>query len=110
MRDTRSTWVYMKIANLSLPYPVLGVHDDIAGKYEISGPDVVTKADKTEISLAHILRNHEIQALLEAGKAEFVTHVHCMRTCFRESYRTASLKQSISVKSDELRDKVELEF
>lgn len=100
----------MKIANLSLPYPVLGVHDDIAGKYEISGPEVVTKHDKTEISLAHILRNHEIQSLLEGGKAEFVTQVHCMRTCYRESFRTASLKQTINIKSDDLRDKVELEF
>lgn len=100
----------MKIANLSLPYPVLGVHDDIAGKYEISGPEVVTKLEKTEISLSHVLRNHEIQALVEAGKAEFVTHVHCMRTCFRDCFRTSSLTQSITVKSDDLRDKVELEF
>lgn len=100
----------MKIANLSLPYPVLGVHDDIAGKYEISGPDVTTKSDKTEISLAHVLRNHEIQALLESGKAEFVTHVHCMKSAFRQCFRTSSLTQTISINSDELRDKVELEF
>ena len=100
----------MKIANLSLPYPVLGVHDDIAGKYDISGPDVTTKPDNTEISLAHVLRNHEIQALLESGKAEFVTHVHCMRTSFRQCFKTSSLTQTISIKSDEIRDKVELEF
>lgn len=100
----------MKIANLSLPYPVLGVHDDIAGKYEISGPDVTTKPDKTDITLAHVLRSHEIQALIESGKAEFVTHVHCMKSAFRQCFRTSSITQTISIGSDDLRDKVELEF
>lgn len=100
----------MKIANLSLPYPVLGVHDDVAGKYEITGPEVSVKLDRTEIALGHILRNHEIQALLEAGRAEFVVHIHCIRTCYRKSFRSQSANQIITIKSDDLRDKVELEM
>ena len=100
----------MKISNLSLPYPVLGVHDDIAGKYEITGPDVTTRPDVTEIKLIHVLGSHEIHAMVQAGMAEYGTHVHCMKTAYRRCFLTTSNSQAIEINSDDLRDRVDLEF
>lgn len=100
----------MKISDLSLPLPVLGVHDDVAGQYDITGPSVTPKPDIIEIALDHVLRSREIQNLIDEGKAEFVTHVHCRKTAYRKCFKTATPKQLIEIKSDDLRDKVELEF
>lgn len=108
--STLLTWVFMKISNLSLPYPVLGVHDDIVGKYEITGPDITTRPEITEIKLVHVLGSHEIHAMVQAGMAEYVTQVHCMKTAYRRCFSTTTNSQSIEVNSNDLRDRVDLEF
>ncbi len=100
----------MKISSLSLPYPVLGVRDDISGKYDIAGLEITTRRDTTEIKLEHVLVNHEIYEMVQEQKAEYVTQVHCMKTVFRQCFPSTSKCQEIKIESDDLRDRVELEF
>lgn len=77
----------MNISNLSLPYPVLGISDDI-----IPLPDLPVilpvPNDPTEhiITLTLNTRNQYINQLIKDGKAQYVCEVECRKTFFRECF------------------------
>lgn len=77
----------MNISNLSLPYPVLGISDDI-----IPLPDTPVVQTTTSDPYEHIItltlntRNSYIEQLVKDGKAQYVCEVECRRTFFRECY------------------------
>jgi len=78
----------MKLNNISFPYPVLGVNDDI-----IPGlPDdaVVISCDRSDVNEYKItvslrFNNSYIKNLIEQGYATYVCEVDCGKTNFRKS-------------------------
>jgi len=100
----------MKVNSLDFPYPVLCANDDVAGSYKIDGPYVSRDSGKIKLSLTHILRNHDIQAYLDNGSAEYMVEVFCAKTFFRQAFFGSKSDHVIEINEDLLRDQVKLEF
>lgn len=81
----------MKYKNVSLPYPVLGIHDDV---YPLLEEGCVQMADpvKTTISYTFSIdltqRNRDITDLVAEGKAEYACEVTCKDTFLRRCYHS----------------------
>lgn len=79
----------MKIDNVSFPYPVLGVSDDIRPTLEETGcenPCIEVSAlgdEDFEISVELQLKNEDIQKYIQDGYAEYSVEVSCVSTLFR---------------------------
>jgi len=99
----------MKIKNLSLPHPVLGVHDDVRGAYATQLLVQLT-AEKVTLAIDHKLDNESIQGLLSSGKASFVVEVNCPKTFYRNVFLANANQQTIVIPSFHLLDKVDLDF
>jgi hypothetical protein len=80
----------MKYKNVSLPYPVLGIYDDI---YPLLEDDCIQMADPvktaTEYQFRIILKqqNKDISQLVSCGKAEYACEVTCRSTFLRRCYK-----------------------
>ena len=77
----------MNISNLSLPYPVLGISDDIIPLPELPVIQPVPN-DPTDhiITLSLNTRNPYINNLIKEGKALYACEVECRKTFFRECF------------------------
>ena len=66
----------MKITNQSFPHPVLGILDDVSGKFEA---DLNWSCDRAFYYLYPVfnLQNYSIEKLLEENSASFVVHIEC---------------------------------
>lgn len=100
----------MKINNLSLPHPVLGISDDV-GKF-VYIPNFSVSLGKENISLQteNQLDNPTLNQLISEKKALFCTELNCMQTVYRRSLMTNEYKSSITLRVDQLRNKVEVSF
>lgn len=97
----------MRISDLSLPHPVLGISDDVKGEFEVIS-QIILGRDSIEIKLEYSLSNQSLEDLIAEDNAEFVTEISCQETIFRDAYKTKSNKQEFSIDSELLRDDVEL--
>lgn len=97
----------MRISDLSLPHPVLGISDDIKGEFVVT-PEITLERDSIGIELEYSLSNPSVEELIDNNKAEFVTEISCQETLFRDAYRTTNNKQEINIDSELLRDEVDL--
>lgn len=97
----------MQVADLSLPTPVLGISDDVDGRFEVM-PDIILGRDEILIKVKYFLANPSLERLISEGKAEFVTEISCSETIYRHAFKTSDKNQEIKLESDLLRDKVEL--
>lgn len=77
----------MRIKNRLSPYPIL---DDFGDDYIDSSFDVEYEVNTQfrEIygKLSFKLNNDDIQKLILEEKAEFLVHVECPTTCYREAF------------------------
>ena len=99
----------MKINNLSLPHPVLGLNDDILGKYEPQ-LQVTLARDKITMDVQHVLMCEDIQSRIASGEAAFCVELNCTKTIYRNSFISQDANQKIEVPSDLLRDRVAVSF
>lgn len=88
----------MNLNNISLPYPVLGISDDV---FPLLSDDcmVVTQEQTLHEFCFHIKlkqENQDIRLQIANGYAEYVCEVDCPRTRFRECY--TSSQPTISIK------------
>lgn len=99
----------MKISELKLPYPVLGLGDEVSGDYSpIWGFDIGKSV--TIITVKHSLNNSTLEKFIKSKSVSFCTEVHCPHTVFRKIFKTTDSEQTISIDSNHLRDKVLLTF
>ena len=81
----------MKYKNVSLPYPVLGIHDDV---YPLLEEGCVQMADPVKTAVSYIFsidltqRNRDITDLVTEGKAEYACEVTCKDTFLRRCYHS----------------------
>lgn len=75
----------MKIKNVKLPYPVLGMGDDVM---PLPTLNVVKSADKLKycFDITFDMQNKDIGKLVADDKAQYVCEVDCVGTYFRKSY------------------------
>lgn len=89
----------MKLNNISLPYPVLGISDDITPLLPEDSVNVVVDADLKnyvfDISLKFI--NQDIQALINNDMAEFSCEYECSKTMLRRCEHHSNSSFSISI-------------
>ena len=81
----------MKYKNVSLPYPVLGIHDDVFPLLEegcVQMADPVKTAIDYTFSIDLTQRNRDITDLVAEGKAEYACEVTCKDTFLRRCYHS----------------------
>lgn len=99
----------MEIKNRLFPYPVLCMENDdyVCGefnvKYEIT-EDFRSFSIKFDITLSD---NDELQWLIREGKADFVIHIECPTTSFREVLKSSGKKIIYNIPKSKLNGKVE---
>ena len=73
----------MKYKNVSLPYPVLGIHDDVYPLLEdgcVKMETPVKTVSEYRFGITLTQRNKDITALVAQGKAEYACEVTCKDT------------------------------
>ena len=98
----------MRIDNVSFPYPVLGISDDITPTLEETKCDVpVIKADNDGsggivISAQIKLENADILKYIADGYAEFSLEVSCRDTLFRRCEKFSELEHVFTIPQSKL--------
>lgn len=99
----------MKILNLSLPHPVLGLNDDVSGEYTPS-----IEAAPTEeffiFKIIHNLKNDAIEKLINDGKTQYCVEVNCPATIYRKCFVSNESFQEIKISQEFLRNRFNVTF
>lgn len=90
----------MKLNNISLPYPVLGVNDDISPA--LKDDAIVIRFDKNDIdsyilSVALKIENEYIVELINNGYACYICEIDCPKTNFRTTVESQSPEYSFTI-------------
>ena len=88
----------MKINNLSFPYPVLGIGDDILPRpYLDPVPQVSKTKDSFIFDIRIVMRNSDIYKLIKEGKAIYVCEIECPYTKLRECHKSQYSRFKIEI-------------
>ena len=90
----------MKYKNVSLPYPVLGIHDDVYPLLEdgcVKMDTPVKTVSEYCFGITLTQRNKDITALVDAGKAEYACEVTCKDTFLRRCWHSNVPKFDIHI-------------
>jgi len=101
----------MKLSNISFPYPVLGVNDDISPA--LTEDSVVIKFDKSNptdygLSISLKFDNPDIHRLINNGYAQYVCEVDCVKTNLRKSVKCNEPDFSFQISRKSISGNVEL--
>lgn len=96
------------------PYPVLGIDDNFTGdeNKDTFKPILTVSSDyrKIKLDITYHLKNDELLKLINSNQAVFCTQLYCRSTMFRQSFISKKQKELIEIKSNQLRDEVEVDF
>lgn len=103
----------MKINDISLPYPVLGISDDVLPLLKkdcvsIDRPTMTATSLQFKIRLKQ--KNKEISKFIRQGRAEYVCEINCARTFYRECYRQASPDFDIEIPRKNVSGRIEFDM
>ncbi len=95
----------MKFNNVSLPYPVLGVHDDVYPLLEdncvqMEKPIKTSTSYRFGISLTQ--KNKDITYLIKIGMAEYACEITCKNTFLRRCWHSTEPRFDISIDRKEV--------
>lgn len=83
----------MKYNNISLPYPVLGINDDV---YPLLSNDCIVMDTPLKTTSEYVFgltlsqENEEIASLIAKGKAEYACEVSCKNTFLRKVFHSSN--------------------
>lgn len=101
----------MKINNLSFPYPVLGIGDDILPAPGFaSDPKVSKSAGKYTFEISLEMYNPDIRRQIINGRAKFVCEVECTRTLLRKCFFSVKPEFKIELPKKILAERVTFQF
>lgn len=91
----------MKIKNIKLPYPVLGLSDDITPAPQF---DIKMSSDKMKymFDISFVMENPDIQRLIDDGSAQYVCEIDCLGTYYRFSKTSKAPRFNIELKRREV--------
>ena len=89
----------MNLTNISLPYPVLGIRDDV---YPLLRDNCIQMApNKTNASFCFDIslrqENEDISLLIKQRRAEYVCEVNCPKTYYRKCFASPSPQLHIEI-------------
>jgi hypothetical protein len=99
----------MKYNNLSLPYPVLGINDDI---YPLLQEDCVSMEEPIKTPTEYVFtvtlkqENKDIARLIESGKAEYACEVSCKDTFLRRCIHSSKERIEIRLLRTEVNGRI----
>ena len=102
----------MKYKNVSLPYPVLGIYDDV---YPLLTDDCIQMADPVKTATDYMFcidlhqQNKDITQLVSEGKAEYACEVTCRSTFLRRCYKSSTPHFEISLGRTEVNGRIEFQ-
>ncbi len=104
----------MRIENVSLPYPVLGISDDIRPSLEETGCSnpvimISEEGDLFRISVTLKLENNDIVSYIQDGFAEFSVEVSCHSTMYRNCISSSTPVFSFTVEKKLLNGRLDFE-
>lgn len=102
----------MKYKNVSLPYPVLGIHDDVYplledGCVQMGEPKMTAVDYGFDICLTQ--RNKDITELVALGKAEYACEVSCKETFLRRCYHSSVPQFQITLNRKEVNGHIDFQ-
>ncbi len=102
----------MKINDISLPYPVLGISDDVypllkADCVSIEKP--ITNATTLQFKVHLKQKNKEIAQFIRKGKAEYVCEINCSRTFYRSCIKQSSADFTIEIPRKSVSGRIEFD-
>lgn len=100
----------MKINNLSFPYPVLGIGDDIEPRPSISKVDLSKTSRLFKFDVALDMQNHDIANLISIGDAKYACEVECSGTLFRKCYFSKEPHFHLELERTSLAGRVTFQF
>lgn len=102
----------MKYKNVSLPYPVLGIYDDV---YPLLGDDCIQMSDPVKTATEYQFgiqlnqKNKGIARLVAEGKAEYACEVTCRGTFLRRCYKSSTPHFDITLGRTEVNGRIEFQ-
>ncbi len=104
----------MRTENVSLPYPVLGISDDIRPTLEETGcanPEITIneEGDSFRISIVLKLENKDICDYIQNGAAEYSVEISCQSTMYRKCESSSTPTFDFTIKKNLLNGKLEFE-
>lgn len=102
----------MKYKNVSLPYPVLGIYDDVYPLLDdgcIKMSDPVKTATEYHFGIDIEQRNKDITELIERGRAEYACEVTCRGTFLRRCIKSPSPHFDITLERTEVNGRIEFQ-
>lgn len=102
----------MKYKNVSLPYPVLGINDDV---HPLLGGDCIRMADPIKTATEYVFcidlchRNRDISRLVSEGKAEFACEVTCRGTFLRRCFKSNTSHFEISLGRKDVNGRIDFQ-
>ena len=101
----------MKINNLSFPYPVLGIGDDIMPSPGFaSDPNVAKTTGKYIFEVSLNMRNADIDNQIKNANASYVCEVECSRTLLRRCFFSQKPHFKIELAKTLLAERVSFQF
>lgn len=100
----------MKINNLSFPYPVLGIGDDVMPLPSIKSSEVQKTPKTYKFVVSLDMRNKQINAYIKKGYAQFVCEVECSRTMLRKCWFCDTPWFVIEIPRTDLAERVTFQF
>lgn len=101
----------MKINNLSFPYPVLGVGDDIRPVPGFASEPKISKSlGKYIFEVDLDMQNLDILKQIKSGKAKYVCEVECSRTLLRKCFYAIKPHFEIRLPKNILAERVTFQF
>lgn len=98
----------MRITNISLPHPILGLKDDITGNFTIE-PIVDLGKDEILIEIKTTVSNSTVEELIADKKCDYCVEVHCQNTLYRKSFVSAGKDIKIKISTSELLGKTDVQ-
>lgn len=104
----------MRTENVSLPYPVLGISDDITPTLEETGcanPEIIIneEGDSFHISIVLKLDNKNICDYIQNEYAEYSVEISCQSTMYRKCISSSTSTFDFTIKKNLLNGKLEFE-
>lgn len=99
----------MNINRMTLPYPILGVKDDILPPPSLTDVEAEQSRDKYIFKFSVLLNNEKIENLIKCDLANYVCEVECPKTFFRKGYIQHSPYFSITIPKSQLSGSITFE-
>lgn len=102
----------MKYKNISLPYPVLGIYDDVYPLLEegcVKMADPVKTATEYQFGIDLTQHNADITRLITEGKALYACEATCKNTFFRKCYKSKSPHLDITINRKEVNGRIDFQ-